>query len=224
MSFPRIAGLAGLTGALLWAISFTVLPPPPGVGASPREVLEFASENHTSLFVGVYTIDVLPALAYLMLGVGLWIATREDRGWGILGLVSSVSLAIAVLTWGVTDGLLAVQGKEGASLATIGDTFQWLNATHVPAHASIAMLVLAYGLAGRRVGLLPSWATPLTVFASASALVVIPAGFFESDPLEVVHQLSVFAFFGWVVLASVGLLRSERAPARMRSTEPVVSS
>lgn len=149
MSFPRVAGIAGLTGALLWAISFTVMPPLPAVGAAPSEVLDFASEHHTSLFVGVYTIDVLPGLAYLVLGVGLWVAMREDRGWAVLGLVSSVGLAMAVLTWGVTDGLLALQGKEGASLATVEDTFRWVNAGHVPAHASIAMLVLAYGIAGR---------------------------------------------------------------------------
>ena len=223
MSFPRVAGIAGLTGALLWAISFTVLPAPPAVGASPSEVLDFASEHHTSLFVSVYTIDVLPALAYLVLGVGLWMATREDRGWAILGLASSVGLAMAVLGWGVTDGLLAVQGKEGASLATIGDTFQWYNAVHVPAHASIAMLVLAFGVAGRRIGLLPRWATPITVFASASALVVIPAGFLESDPLEIVHQLSVFAFLAWVLLASVRLVRLERAQARLGSVEPAVT-
>jgi hypothetical protein len=219
MSFNRVAGFAGLAGVLMWAISFIALPAPPSF-APPEDVRAFAADHYTALFVTIYTVDVLPALAFLTLGVGLWLSVSDEPGWATLGLVSAATLAGAMMFWGVTDGLLAVQGNLNANLGTIAATYQFYNAVHTPAHASIAALVLAFSVAGRRTGLLPAWTTPPSAFASVSALGVIPAGYIESGPLEAAHMLSIFAFLGWLAVASVCLLRLREVATTIHTAEP----
>lgn len=208
MRFNRIAGVAGLAGAAMWIVGFVALPAPPGVGASPQEVLDFGSAESGGLFAYVYLVDVLPAIAFLALGVGLWLHLRREPGWSMLGLVGTAGLAFAMFGWGINDSLLAVQGDRNADLATIEASFELYNLGHVPAHASIAVLVLAFTIAGRRASFLSSSAVALGVFASVSALVVLPAAWVDSDAFELVHIISILAFVGWVAMASLSVLRA----------------
>jgi hypothetical protein len=224
VTFSRLAGAAGLGGVALWIMAFSAFPSPPGLGASPQEVIDFATNNRGYLLASIYVIDVLPALAFLVLGVGIWEQVRRERAWATLGLLGSAMLSLGVLSWVIPDALLAAQAAREADPSTIAVIFDQYHAIHVFAHASIAVLIGAYTAAGHRTGLMPRWARWLGGFAAASALVVIPAGYIKNAPLEAVHLLSIAAFAAWVMVASLRLLRWDVAAAPAHARETVLAS
>ena len=203
----RVAAALGLFSIIL-SLAGVVLHGYPAMGASGKEIVEWATTTNQQQFgVGIY-IEALGTLSFLPFAAWLYTVARgaeEGLGWlATAGFGAAVLyLGISVMDNGIWSSLLdgASHGTDPQTLASIRDIAEYVF------HGTLlfgGMFFVPTGYVLFRTRALPRW-----VGASA---VVIGLGLLV-PPLAVITALLVWV---WTVVVSLYLLVRPRAVATVR--------
>ena len=211
VSFPRLAGIAGLSAVVAGIVQGVIVGEIPGLGASTDEVVEFFAGDSTALKIGV-AVPALLAIPIAMFFIGVYrtlaIGDRgKDSYWAPLFLMASIMMSAQA---GIMEGLfgaLALRGGEGVDAETVrlvNDGSQIASAT-VGVWAAVALGAISAATFINKVR--PAWYGWFTAVAAVlGALSVIDT--VSTSTGGIFAFLSFFfGFILWMIITSILMLR-----------------
>jgi hypothetical protein len=216
ISFPKMAGIAGLFSVAAGMAATVVAGEPPGLGASAGELASFFARSGGTHKVGVIVPALLAIpLTLFLVGVYRTLAAADRRAgscWAIVYLYGAIMMSA---TAGLGEGLFAVAAlRQGVGLSPemlrmLNDGSQIANAT-VGVWMAVATGSVAVATFQHRIR--PIWYGWLCALAAVlGALSVIDT--VSTTTGGVFAQLAFLAgFLGWVIASSILMLRERNVP------------
>ena len=217
----RLAAAAGIGFVVLAGIESLDILGAPGPDGPASEVVAFYSGNHTQLWVTT-VCGALSLVCYIVFAVCMQagLRARGARGaWPALALVAGVGGPVLGGIGQVAQFVLVDRGAAGAAEDPDHTLALYAFDLHVQAAgaALIGLFLLACGVAGRRTGLLPAWASgaalalsPVLVAAALIGLASDAAARGALVPALALHTLWVLAIGVWLLLSAWEPARGER--------------
>jgi hypothetical protein len=214
--WERLAGLGGITFAVVVASANIALPNTPAWDASGAEVATFVHDHHAlvALTAGGFALSA-PALMFFVAGYVMRIfrsEATEARVPALVGAAGAVMIG-AMFSVVVTMRLVLLAADGSANMTAPFTEFAW----HLEGAAfvvnMIAVGIAMFGLAwaGARAGLVPAWFRPLSVVALGVS--VLETGF---GPAWVNGadgwQIGFVTFLSWLLFLLVAGTRMLREP------------
>ena len=219
MSFPRIAGIAGIAFFVLMVLSTIVPGEPPALDADDQEVVEFITEDTGTVEVGsILGMLGLPLFAVLAVGLARTAAPEgatDARAWAVIGTVGAAgTIGTVGMASGINGVLLAQADSLEDTPEVAGLLFDLANAGFVAAAVLFGIYLLGMGMAIVRGATLPAWLGWAGVVIAAFGII---GGAFAHEALanEGIGFLGFIGFIGfviWNLAAGVVLLMRSRAP------------
>ena len=221
VSIERIAGIAGLTFALLVGAVNVVVgalsPPAPDAGAS--EIVSFFAENGTVLKAVMSVVPFAVIALYLFLAGSfprLSAPSREAAFWARVGAVGLVLVEVMFLARTTFELVLISKAEDLAGEPALVETlWQLQSAAMIFTGLAIALALLGLSRAGRLSGLLPGWQEAMGLLAALGFFIVAMAAAtsLEGSPIGILGLPAFLTWLVWLALTSIRLLRQSDATA-----------
>ena len=219
-----LAGLAfvGLVGSVNIILGSTGLP---RAGASQAQVEQYFVD-HGAASAAAASIATVVWLCLAVFGAGLVARLRQEdptmvESWPLLGL-AAVFMQNAIFTAVVATQVAL--GSESLSAESHWLAWQLHNALFTLNGSSLALILLAFSVAGLRCGLIRRWHAGLGL----TAAVLLASSSFTTPFHEEIEALGALGLVGfvlwlvWVATYSLVLLRGGRVSASTRRVGEVV--
>ncbi len=215
--WERLAGIGGVTFAVVVAGANIALPNTPAWDASGTEVATFVHDHHAlvALTAGGFAISA-PALMFFVAGYLMRIFRSQATEARVPALIGAAgALLIGAMFSVVVMMRLVLLAADGSATLTAPFTeFAW----HVEGAAFIvnmtAIGIAMFGLAwaGARAGLVPAWFRPLSVVALGVSVITTGLGSAWVNGADG-WQIGLVTFVSWLLFLLVAGTRMLREPA-----------
>ena len=200
----RVGGAAGLLLVALFASSIPPSLGEPSLDASANSWLAWYHASHSLVAIGAFEAVALPC--FVVFVAGLWVRLRStsDRASGAsIALLIGASETVAMyMASGAANEAAAIRVDRGLDLSEAGTLADLATGFFVMSWIGVATVVFAAGVGIIASGALPRWLGWVAVVIGAAHLVA------EAFPLTALGFVALLAFYVWVPVTSVLLLRS----------------
>lgn len=217
----RIGAAAGILFIVLSFASLGLAPPPPGLDATPAEVVEHFTDNTGGLQAMSLLFALSIAAATVWFGAvraHVWTG-RDSAPWGPVATVGMAVVAVSWLLIGAILSATAFQLEElDPGIVLFAGTLT--DMANFSSQLGIALLALGVSAGARERRSLPTWL--VVVGALMAAISLLSTAGFTTDAAWVDATLYAawLPFVVWFVGVSVVLWRAAAAPATAAAARP----
>lgn len=219
----RIAGVSGIVGTVLSGV-IGAIPPPPPLGATARDVVDYFSRHQLDFLVLNYlgVLGLVPIFIVIAYTVGLVRRREGEGGWlwllllGTGGFLCAAGFGVLAMVQGVAYIAPEVAPETARAFADV--TALWFGLMFLPV-VSYA-LTFAWCVLATRIW--PAWIAWLSIVAAILAFVASVGTIVTKGALAPGGPATLVAFLAFLIfLLAYSLLMLFRAP---RDSDPSAST